>query len=157
RVLQSLIVMYLGGQLGLSEELAAEPAGVWPEALATRLALHPAYVRLWCETACALELLEYDPISGYRLAPFMDEILARPDGTYYLGGFAPNHLLLARDYARYPELFRTGAVYPYGAHDEELLRAVPLATATLPRMFIDSLMPRLPGLQELLRAGARVL
>src|SRR5262249_37527103 len=76
----------LGRKLGLFEELAAEPVGAWPEALAARPALHQAYVRQWCETACGLELLDYDPVAGYHLAPFMDDILARPDATYYLGG-----------------------------------------------------------------------
>src|SRR5439155_3343020 len=69
----------LGNQLGLFDRLAAEPGGTQPDVLATALGLHAPYVRQWCETACALELLDYDPVAGYRLAPFMDEILGRSD------------------------------------------------------------------------------
>jgi hypothetical protein len=47
----------------------------------------PACVRLWCETACAIELLDYDPQTGYQLAPYMDELLGQPDSTFYLGLF----------------------------------------------------------------------
>jgi SAM-dependent methyltransferase len=150
-------LMDIGREMGLFERLAAKPEGMRPEILAGESELHPPYVRQWCETACALELLDYDPMYGYRLAPFMDGLLGRPDATYYVGGFAGNHLLVARDYARYPELFRSGATYPYGAHDETLLRAVPQGTSALPRMFMDAVMPRLPGLQETLSIGARVL
>lgn len=109
-----------------------------PDRLASTLGLHPEYVRVWCEAACALELLDYDPAAGYRLAPFMDDILGQPEGTYYLGRFPEVHLLSTRDYARYPELFRTGGVYPYQEHDEPFLRAIAGALRVFPRMFLDA-------------------
>src|SRR5262249_3682882 len=67
-------LMALGRRLGLFEHLAAHPSGMQPDTLAEALGLHAPYVRQWCETACALELLDYDPAAGYSLAPFMDEI-----------------------------------------------------------------------------------
>ena len=60
----------IGVKLGLFARLAQSPSGLTPDALAAALHLDPAYVRLWCETACALECLDYDPATGYRLAPF---------------------------------------------------------------------------------------
>src|SRR5262245_43790844 len=44
-------------------------AGSSTRASAQLLGLHAPYVRQWCETACALELLDYEPANGYRLAP----------------------------------------------------------------------------------------
>jgi SAM-dependent methyltransferase len=150
-------LMDLGRELGLFAQLAANASGIQPERLAAELHLHAPYVRQWCETACALELLDYDPTAGYRFAPFMDEILGSPEATYYLGGFSAVHLLAGRDYARYPELFQTGGTFTYGQHDELFLRSIPLATATLPRMFLDGVLPKLPGLHARLLSGARVL
>src|SRR3712207_1856314 len=54
-------LMQLGTALGLFEHLATSPAGLAPEWLAEAAGLHAPYVRVWCETACALELLDYDP------------------------------------------------------------------------------------------------
>lgn len=147
----------LGVSLGLFSRLAAQPDGLTPDVLAAEASLHPLYVRLWCETACALELLDYDPTTGYRLAPHMDELLAQPSATFYVGGFPLVHLLLARDYARYPELFRNGGTYPYQDHDRPFLEAVAEATQTLPRMFLESVLPKLPRLSASLEAGASIL
>ena len=145
----------LGVRLGLFERLAGGPAV--PDELAAGLGLHAPYVRLWCQTACALELLDFDPDRGYLLAPHMDEVLARPQGTFYLGGFPQAHLQVARDYARYPELFARGAVFPYQEHDEPFLRSVAGATRSLPRMFLDAVLPGLPAIRDSLQAGATVL
>src|SRR6478672_2729185 len=125
-------LMDLGARLGLFGRLATVPAGLRPEDLAADLGLNPRYVRGWCETACALELLDYDPLGGYRLAPFMDEILGRPDSNYYLGASPRSSLMIARDYERYPELFRSGGVLPFQDHDEVLLRAIAASTRTRP-------------------------
>ena len=147
----------LGTRLGLFRHLASVPAGVPPETLAAAVGLVPHYVRVWCEAACALELLDYEPAVGYRLAPCMDELLGQPEGTFYLGAFPDAHLQVARDYARYPALFRTGEVYPYQQHDAPFLQAVAAALRTLPRMFVEAVLPTLPGLQARLEAGATIL
>ncbi|MFQ5947198.1 MAG: hypothetical protein ACE5NC_13280, partial [Anaerolineae bacterium] len=89
----------LGTKLGLFSRLAGAHTGLTPEALASEAALNPEYVRCWCEAACALELLDYEPATGYRLAPFIDEMLAQPEATYYVGRIPEVHLLVARDYA----------------------------------------------------------
>jgi SAM-dependent methyltransferase len=147
----------IGTKLGLFDTLARFRDGLTPEALASELGMYPKYVHFWCETACALELLDYDPAVGYRLAPFMNELLAQPEATYYLGRFPDVHLLVARDYAQYPELFRTGGLHRYQEHDERFFRGVAEATRALPRMFLDAVVPKLPALQKRLEAGANIL
>lgn len=146
----------IGTQLGLFTELASRAKGMTPVKLADERGLHIEYVRLWCEAACALELLDYDP-PNFRLAPFMDELLGNPDATFYVGLFPRVHVLLARDYVRYRALFESGGLYPYQAHDEMFLRSVAEATKTLPRMFLETVLPKLSRLQETLEAGARIL
>lgn len=149
-------LMDVGTRLGLFSRLAGA-GGMPPGALAAALKLDPEYVRLWCEAACGLELLDYSPEAGYRMAPFMDEILGRPDATYYLGRFPAVHLLVARDYSRYPELFQSGGTFSYQEHDRDFLLAVADGLRTLPRQFIDAVLPKLPSLEARLAAGARIL
>jgi SAM-dependent methyltransferase len=144
----------LGVRLGLFEALAAGPRS--SDALADELRLHPPYVRSFCETGFHLELL--DRTDGvYRLAPSMDRLLASPEDTYYLGGFPRIHLLTSRDYQHYPELFRTGGTHPYQAHDREFLRGVAEGTRALPRMLLETVGPRFPGILRRLEEGGRVL
>lgn len=138
-------------------QLTKTSSGQTPHALAAELHLNPKYVRLWCETACALELLDYDPSAGYRPAPCMEQILGEPESTYYLGGFPDIHLLITRDYARYLDLFRTGGQYTYQEHDEIFLRSIAEGTCVLPRMFLGAVLPNLPRLQATLESGATIL
>jgi SAM-dependent methyltransferase len=65
--------------------------------------------------------------------------------------------LIAQDYTRYPDVLRSGGVHPYQAHDSRLLRSIAKATQSLPRMFLDAVLPELPGLRERLEAGVRLL
>jgi SAM-dependent methyltransferase len=147
----------VGTKLGLFRRLVAAQEGLPPERLAADLELHSPYVRAWCETACGLELLDYDPGSGYRLAPFMDELLGKPEAAFYLGLFPEAHLLVAEDYARYPEHFRHGTGTSYQEHDEPFFRCVAEALQGLPRIFMQAVLPKLPDLRARLDAGASVL
>ena len=55
--LHAVHLIAIGARLGLFERLAASAAGLTPDALAAAAGLHPPYIQLWCEAACALELL----------------------------------------------------------------------------------------------------
>jgi SAM-dependent methyltransferase len=144
----------VGVRLGLFRALAdgaREPRG-----LAAALHLHEPYVRAFCEMGFHLEVLDREG-ETYRLGPEMDRLLARPDDPFYLGGFPRVHLAVSRDYARYPELFRSGGTFPYQAHDREFLEAVAGATRMLPALLLETLAPRMPSLVVKLMAGGRVL
>jgi SAM-dependent methyltransferase len=144
----------VGTRLGLFEALAEGPRT--PAELASDLGLHEPYLRAFCEMGFHLEVMERNG-DGFSLAPEMDRLLARPDDPFYLAGFPRVHLSLSRDYARYPELFRSGGVYPYQAHDREFLEGVAGATRMLPALLLETLAPRMPGLVMKLMAGGRVL
>lgn len=150
-------VINLGVRLGLFQALAGAGGVADSTALAEATELNAEYVAIWCETACALELFDRAADGRYRFAPHMDLILGEPESNYYLGGFPEAHFQVARDYARYPELFRSGGVVPYQQHDESFFRVVAEATQTLPRMFIDAVLPKLPSIAGQLQAGGRVL
>lgn len=144
----------LGVRLGLFAALVDGPRR--PEELAEALSLHEPYVRAFCEMGFHLEVLDREG-EAYRMAPELDRLLARPEDAFYLGGFPRVHLTVSRDYARYAELFRSGGVHPYQAHDREFLEDVAGATRMLPALLLETLAPRMPSLIVKLMAGGRVL
>jgi SAM-dependent methyltransferase len=154
RGLHATHYMDVGVRMGLFRALAERPRSA--EQLAADLGLHPPYVRSFCETGHHLELLDRED-GAYRMAPEMDRLLAAPDDTFYAGGFPRVHLTVARDYAAYDELFRTGGTIPYGAHDRGFLEDVAAATQSLPRMFLEVVGPKLGRVLDRLADGGRVL
>jgi cyclopropane fatty-acyl-phospholipid synthase-like methyltransferase len=66
-------------------------------------------------------------------------------------------MVLGEDYRDYVRHFRAGTTRSYQEHDEGFMREVAEALKTLPRIFLDLVLPRLPGLRARLEEGGRVL
>jgi SAM-dependent methyltransferase len=141
--------------LGVWEALTAAP-GATSAALAERLGVDAGYLDALLRTAFAFELVDREG-DGWRMAPHFDQILGTPDATFYLGTAARTHLVVAQDYADYVRRFRTGAIVPYQEHGPEFMETIGIGLRTLPRIFTDLVLPKLPRLAERLAAGARVL
>jgi SAM-dependent methyltransferase len=148
-------LLEVGRELRVWETLTASP-GLSSAALAGRLGTEPFYTDVLCRTAFAFGLLEREG-PGWRMAPHFDQILGNPESSFYLGGAARVHMLVADDYREYPARFRDGSRKPYQAHGEAFMREVAEGLKTLPRIFLDFVLPRLPALAARLEAGARVL
>lgn len=142
-------------ELGVWETVAAHP-GIDSAALATRIGADGFYTDALCRTAFAFELLDRDG-EGWRMAPHFDQILGAPESTFFLGRAARTHMAVGEDYAEYPARFRDGSRRPYQAHDARFMREVAEGLKTLPRIFVDLVLPSLPTVRERLEAGARVL
>jgi SAM-dependent methyltransferase len=142
-------------ELGVWEALAASPA-LTAEALAARLGTDPFYTDVLCRTAFSFGLLEREG-AGWRMAPHLDQILGDPASSFYLACAPRVHMLLGQDYRDYVRHFRDGTTRSYQEHDEAFMREVAEGLKTLPRIFLDLVLPRLPGLRARLADGARVL
>jgi ubiquinone/menaquinone biosynthesis C-methylase UbiE len=68
-------VIDVGMQFGILEALAQIPEGMTVRQLALRLMLYEPYLKIWCQTAYHFEILDADEKEGFRLQPFLDEIL----------------------------------------------------------------------------------
>ena len=69
----------IGVDVGLFKALAATPEGISSSDLAQQLNLNAHFVNVWCTTAYSFELLEADEATRqFKLAPFIDKILASP-------------------------------------------------------------------------------
>ncbi len=147
----------LGVRLGLFKALAETP-GATPGQVAAALDLHPPYVENWCMTGYSFGLLEAGEDRSFRLAPFIDKILATPGHPRYLGGYVRLGTEFAtEDYRTCLEAFRTGATVPFQGRSEAFAEAVAEGTAGLQVLSAKKLLPELPGLQARLESGGSIL
>jgi SAM-dependent methyltransferase len=142
-------------ELGVWEALT-ERAGLASAELADRLGTDPFYTDVLCRTAFSFGLLAREG-AGWRMAPHFDQILGDPASSFYLARAPRVHMVLGEDYRDYVRHFRAGTTRPYQEHDEEFMREVAEALKTLPRIFLDLVLPNLAGLSARLQDGGRVL
>src|SRR5262249_39840790 len=116
----------------------------------------PFYTNILCRTAFSFGLLQRDG-QGWRMAPHFDQILGSPQATFYLGRMARVHMLVGEDYRDCAQRFRDGSTVPYQAHAEAFMQEVAEALKTLPRIFLDYVLPKLPSISARLEEGARLL
>ena len=148
-------LLEIGRALGVWEAITAQP-GIGSDALASALEIDRFYTDVLVRTAFAFELVDREG-DGWRMAPHFDQILGTPSATFYLGGAARTHQVVALDYASYVTRFRDGSRVPYQRHGTEFMEAVADGLRSLPRIFTDFVLPKLPALEARLEAGARVL
>jgi SAM-dependent methyltransferase len=148
-------LLEIGRELGVWEAITAQ-RGIASGALAQRLAIDPYYTDVLVRTAFAFELVERDG-DGWRMAPHFDQILGTPSATFYLGGAARVHQVVGEDYASYAKRFREGLRVPYQEHSKAFMETIANGLQSLPRIFIDFVLPKLPALQNRFESGARVL
>ena len=147
----------LGVRLGLFKAIAETP-GAKPEEIAESLGLHAPYVGTWCTTAYSFGLLEAEEDRRFHLAPYIDQILAKPSHPRYLGGYVRLGTEFATEDHRYClEAFRTGATVPFQGRSEAFADVVAESTAGLQVLSARKLLPELPGLKERLDSGGTIL
>jgi SAM-dependent methyltransferase len=147
----------LGIRLDLFKAFAQTP-GITAQQAADRLGLHAPYVQIWCTTAYGFELLDADDERRFRLAPFVNEILAVPTHPRYLGGYVRLGTQFAtEDYRLAMDAFRTGATTPFQGRSHEFAKAVAEGIAGVNVMVARKILPGLPRLAEKLNAGGMLL
>jgi hypothetical protein len=130
--------------------------GLTSEALAERLGTHLFYTDVLCRTAFAFGLLDREG-AGWRMAPHFDQILGDPESSFYLAHAPKVHMVVGEDYREYVRHFREGTTKPYQEHGEAFMHEVAEALRTLPRNFLDFVLPQLPGLNAVLGEVRRIL
>jgi SAM-dependent methyltransferase len=148
-------LLEIARELGAWEALTQSP-GLSSEALAGRLGTQPFYTDVLCRTAFAFGLLEREE-AGWRMAPHFDQILGDPESSFYLAAQPNVHMVLGEDYRDYVRHFRDGTTKPYQEHGDQFMHEIAEALKTLPRIFLDFVLPQLPGLGAVLGGGGRVL
>jgi SAM-dependent methyltransferase len=147
----------IGDKLGLYKAMAG--AGpLTPAELAERTDTAERYVREWLAAQAAGGYVDYDPeTERYELPPEQAMALADEDGpAFMLGGFQLASAVLA-DEPKLAEAFRTGEGVGWHEHDHRLFGGTerffrPGYRANL----VEAWIPALEGVEEKLRAGAKV-
>ena len=146
----------IGHRLGLYRALATGPASA--EELADRTQTSPRYIAEWLRGQAAGGYVEYDPATQrYAMTEEQTFALANPDGGVYVPGAFVLALGTLKAEPRITDAFRTGAGMGWHEHDEGVFLGCeqffrPGYIANL----IPSWIPALDGVQDKLRAGARV-
>ena len=146
----------IGHRLGLYQALAAGPARA--EELAARTQTNPRYIAEWLCGQAAGGYVEYDPAAGtYSMTEEQAFALANPDGAVYVPGAFVLALGALKAERRITDAFRTGTGMGWHEHDEDVFLGCeqffrPGYIANL----VQSWIPALDGVEDKLRAGAKV-
>lgn len=148
---------YIGQKLGLYKALAAN-GPLTPAELAEKTNTIERYVREWLVNQAAGGYVEYDAASGrYALTPEQTVALTDEQSPFYVGGgfFVVKAMTQAAE--RIEDYFRKGGGMLWGEHHPDLFIGTerffrPGYTAHL----VASWIPSLDGVEEKLKAGAKV-
>jgi ubiquinone/menaquinone biosynthesis C-methylase UbiE len=147
----------IGHRLGLYKALASGPARA--EELAERTQTSPRYIAEWLRGQAAGGYVEYDPgTETYSLTEEQAFALTNPDGPLYVPGAFVLALGTLKAEPRITEAFRTGAGMGWHEHDQDVFVGCeqffrPGYIANL----VPSWIPALDGVEDKLRAGAKVI
>ena len=146
----------IGHRLGLYRALASGPARAGE--LAERTQTSPRYIEEWLRGQAAGGYVDYDPgTQTYSMTEEQAFALANPDGGVYVPGAFVLALGTLKAEPRIAEAFRTGAGMGWHEHDEDVFIGCeqffrPGYIANL----VPSWIPALDGVEDKLRAGAKV-
>jgi SAM-dependent methyltransferase len=149
----------IGIEVGLFKALSTAANGLTAQVLAHQLDLNAHCVSVWCTTAFSFELLEADESARqFKLAPFIDKILASPGHPRYLGGYVRLGTEFAtEDFRLCVAAFKSGKTIPFQGRGEKFARTIAEGTMGLQVLCARKILPELPGLAEKLANGGAVL
>ncbi|MGH3823166.1 MAG: class I SAM-dependent methyltransferase [Pseudonocardiaceae bacterium] len=153
---------YLGDQLGLYRAMSG--AGpLTSQALAEHTGTQERLVREWCHAQVAGGYLDYCPSSAdsnsetFELPPEHAAVLADPDSPVYLAGILEIAAAMWASTDRVAAAFRDGGGVGWHEHDPRLFHGVARLFGPIYRhQLISEWIPALDGVEDQLRAGARV-
>ena len=150
-------VILIGDKLGLYKAMG-DGVPVTPAELAKKTSTTERYVREWLNANAAGQLVQYDAATGeYFMTPEQALVLAADDSPVHLPGFYHLMASVMKDEGKLTEIYRTGKGMGWHEHDKGLFEGTerffrPTYLANL----VSSWIPALEGVEEKLKAGARV-
>lgn len=154
---QATWITDIGLKSGLFQAIADADDGIAEGDLATRLEFDARYVQLWCRSAYAFELLEWDQHAGYWLTPEVRALLLDPADPLFIGGRMQFFAALYDDFRAFPKYLRTGGTWPRSEHDPWLLEALKNTTKPDSGVWTETVLPQAPAALARLEQGGRLL
>ncbi len=148
----------IGAKVGIFERLnEVKEEGLTISGLANILGIHEPYLKIWCQTAYHLEILDCDAQGRFKLQPFLDEILGDKNHfRNYLANIAMDVEIIGKGMPNAFDYFRTGkAIESY--HTSEFSKMVYEPTKNTALAFLFMIFPKNEHLKQLLEQGIRFL
>jgi SAM-dependent methyltransferase len=151
-------LIHIGDKLGLFKVLNDNKKGLTTSELASELGLHEPYIKIWCQTALYLEILDYDEGGIFKFQPYMNEILGdKSNFRNMLGRFNSLVNVTGERFKESIEQYRTGiALEGYSPEDSEIV-----AEATKPfHRYLNVYFKNLPStnpIKQMLEKGSNFL
>jgi ubiquinone/menaquinone biosynthesis C-methylase UbiE len=155
---QATWIASIGLRTGLFQAIAdAGEPGIAEPVLAERLGYNLKYVAVWCRSAFAFELLDWDEAAGYRPAPHMETLLLDETDPQFMGGRLQIYAAFYEDYLVFPDYLSTAATEPSRTRDSFLIKAIQTSSKPDCVMITDSVLPQAPQTLAQLEAGGHIL
>jgi hypothetical protein len=147
----------MGAKQGIFDVLNEAKDGITVLDLAAKLSLYEPYVRIWCQTAYSLEILNADESERFKLQPFLDEILGdKKSHKNYLANIALTADISGKLLEEARDYYRTGKIVK-GYESPEISRAAYKTTKNMYLVFSYMIFPKHEQLKNLLDKGINYL
>ena len=151
-------LIHIGDKLGLFEVLNDNKEGLTTSALASELGLHEPYIKIWCQTALYLGILDCDEGGKFKFQPYMNEILGdKSNFRNMLGRFNSLVNVTGERFKKSIVLYRTGETL--GEYNPQFSEIV--AEATKPfHTYLNVYFKKLPNInpiKQMLEEGINFL
>ncbi|MEM0116829.1 MAG: class I SAM-dependent methyltransferase [Conexivisphaerales archaeon] len=143
-------VIHLGRRYGILQAL--EETSYSPDELASTLGLQPEPIRIWCDVAYSLGLVQRKK-GRYHLSKRLASILVNENDVNYIGGLVSYIALRSLDFGVFDDYFKNGASYMPQPHTTEAFEE---ATKWDHTAFMKLVLPREKRLRTVLE-NAKVL
>jgi SAM-dependent methyltransferase len=154
-------MIHLGDRLGLYRALAASETPMTSAELAAASGLHERWVREWAHNQAAARIIraERDVDGNLRFSLTQEAIAVLADADHEAFGMGMFHRLPQTMEAlkHLPDSFRTGIGFDYDAHGPDGAVGIERSFEPWNRVhLLPTVLPTLEGVEDKLRAGARV-
>lgn len=149
--------VWLGDELGLYRALA-DIGPSTPQALAEKTSTNARLVREWLDAQAAGRIVDYDPGTGlYGLSAEAAAILADDSSAVFVARGMNAFASMFLDHDKIARAFRGDGALPWGEHNPCLFCGTEWFFRTGYRAYLPTeWLPALDGVEDKLRAGARV-
>lgn len=130
--------------------------GISAEALAQELDFCEDYVRVWCQTAYAIQVLDHIGDNRFCIGEGFEDLVVTGRPGSLKAGYQLTQIFI-EERLEFPEFLRTGKVCTFEDHGERLSRVIGNAARGGAVNAIDLIYKKIPDVHEKLKQGARVL
>ncbi|KKM08233.1 hypothetical protein LCGC14_1725920 [marine sediment metagenome] len=151
-------LIHIGDKLGLFEVLNDNKKGLTTSELASELGLYEPYLKIWCQTALYLEILDYDEGGRFKFQPYMNEILGdKSNFRNNLGRFNSAVNVNGERFKESIEYYRTGkALEGYSPQQSEIVAGATKSFHTYLNVYFKKL-PSTNPIKQMLEKGINFL